>query len=366
MPSGKKLLVSKITKLLTNLGNSILLICYMAERGQQSDFAGARIIRFKSKTPAFWRSYRYYQKFLAGTVDAVIEFAGSSLIWSPLFVREPKVVIVDQPPGDITSRNISIVPALAGKRIDNLFTTVYRHAPAFTLSESVSQQLQQMGYKGEIQVLSAAPDFPSLRRLPEKESQPTLIHCGRLAPSKGVENLIRLFSKVLGKFSHSRLWIVGQGSPRYEQHLRRLARRMHLRSKIIFWGYVSTETKKELISRAHLLINCSFSEGWGQSVLEAAALGTPAVVNNVPGVSDSVKDGITGYIASTRNMEAMAEKVTSLLENQLLYRRMQKNCLAEAKVLSWQKAGWQVLETLRQVASLSTLVEKEQILRPLQ
>ena len=78
-------------------------------------------------------------------------------------------------------------------------------------------------------------------------------------------------------------------------------------------GRVSEQAKSDLLSRAWLTVAPSLAEGWGLTVLEANALGTPAVAYDVPGLRDSVRDGQTGWLVppgsglSTALMGALEE-----------------------------------------------------------
>jgi len=54
------------------------------------------------------------------------------------------------------------------------------------------------------------------------------------------------------------------------------------------YGHVSEQRKRELYQRAWLNITASSAEGWGLSVMEAAACGTPSIGYDVPGLRDSV------------------------------------------------------------------------------
>src|SRR4029453_4086976 len=60
-------------------------------------------------------------------------------------------------------------------------------------------------------------------------------------------------------------------------------------SWITFHGRVSEEEKHDLMARAHVHLAASVREGWGLVVTEAAALGTPTIAYDVPGLRDSTR-----------------------------------------------------------------------------
>jgi len=67
---------------------------------------------------------------------------------------------------------------------------------------------------------------------------------------------------------------------------------------------------EDLLSQPHAYcINTSAKEGWGLTVIEANACGTPTVSSNVQGLRDAVVDGETGLLYEYGNREQLAEKI---------------------------------------------------------
>ncbi len=62
-------------------------------------------------------------------------------------------------------------------------------------------------------------------------------------------------------------------------------------------GRIEEDEKVDLYRRAWVLSSASAREGWGMTITEAAACGTPSVVTNVSGHADAVVDGVTGILA---------------------------------------------------------------------
>ena len=67
------------------------------------------------------------------------------------------------------------------------------------------------------------------------------------------------------------------------------------------------------LSRAWVNIHSSVSEGWGLSVFEASAAGTPTAAFSVPGVSEAVVPGVNGLLVSDGDVNELAKAVTRIL-----------------------------------------------------
>jgi hypothetical protein len=77
-------------------------------------------------------------------------------------------------------------------------------------------------------------------------------------------------------------------------------------------GRVSEEAKFELLGAAWLTVAPSAAEGWGLTIMEANAIGTPAVAYDVPGLRDSVRHGTTGWLV--RHGQTLAGALSDALQ----------------------------------------------------
>ena len=93
-----------------------------------------------------------------------------------------------------------------------------------------------------------------------------------------------------------------------------------------------------LLSKAWILIHPSKKEGWGLNVIEANSVKTPVVGYNVPGLSDSILDGKTGYLVDCEAL-SMADGVEGLIQNKKLYSQMCENAKTWSERFTWEKAA---------------------------
>jgi len=138
----------------------------------------------------------------------------------------------------------------------------------------------------------------------------------RLAPQKGCEHYLRVARRVLdtcatGRGPRVRFLLAGDGelAPR----LRRLAADLDLGEDFVFLG--PRDDLPAIYPLLDVFVLTSLWEGLPYAVLEAMAAGKPVVATRVPGTTDVVQDGVTGYLVPPGHEEAAAERVVALLTN---------------------------------------------------
>ena len=136
----------------------------------------------------------------------------------------------------------------------------------------------------------------------------TLVYVGRLEPVKNHVLLLNAFRAALSSVPDLRLWMVGDGSER--KALERLAVELNIADRVTFWGQQLDVAP--FFSAADAFIMSSTSEGLPMSLLQAFSLGLPAIVTDVGGMAEVVRQAQAGLIVSVTNAEDMATAILSL------------------------------------------------------
>ena len=171
-----------------------------------------------------------------------------------------------------------------------------------------------------------------------KELPATFLYVGRMAPSKRVDDIIRALARYRQPGRDGRLWLVGEGSTDYLARLRALAGSLGVAAHVDFLGRLPATEKHERMARASVLLMASVREGWGLSVAEANACGTPAVVYDVSGLRDAVRDGETGLVVQP-TPEALAEGMARLIGDPALRARLTTEARRWSSTFSFQAAA---------------------------
>ncbi len=101
------------------------------------------------------------------------------------------------------------------------------------------------------------------------------------------------------------------------------------------------------MQKCHLLLVTSVKEGWGLVVTEANSQGTPAVVYDVDGLRDSVKDAVTGLVAGLNTPFHLAEKIIHIKNVPNLYSTYRKNCWEASSDITFINSYTQFLKEVR-------------------
>jgi glycosyltransferase involved in cell wall biosynthesis len=171
----------------------------------------------------------------------------------------------------------------------------------------------------------------------DRTPAPTFLYVGRLKRYKGVEVALRALAAVRQQLDDVTLDIAGSGDDRHR--LEGMARRLGIADAVRFHGLVTESKKRELFQAAWANILPSPKEGWGLTVMEAAACGTPSLASDSPGLRDSVRDGLTGFLVPHGNAEALARRMLEFAEDRSLVTRLGAAARAHAKAWSWDDAA---------------------------
>ena len=97
------------------------------------------------------------------------------------------------------------------------------------------------------------------------------------------------------------------------------------------------------------MANPSPKEGWGLTVIEANACGTPVVAANSPGLRDSVKDNYNGVLYKWGKIDQLAQKLTNQLQNRPFNTRMQQNAVEWAKRFNWDESAAKMIKIIEKI-----------------
>jgi len=227
------------------------------------------------------------------------------------------------------------------KGLEDLYPKIYASWPFVTISHSSARDLIALGVQAsQISVIPPGVDTALFRPLP-RALVPRLVYFSGLREYKRPEHAIAVLEKLQDRGVHSKLIIVGP--PSQAERLRPVAR--PLGESVVFLGWLHEEQLAQVVGESWVHLQCSVSEGWGLTSLEAAAAGVPTAAYAVPGVVDSVQDGETGILVPDGDIDKLTDATERLIRDVASADNWKERCRHYAESMGWLKTadGWQML-----------------------
>jgi len=283
--------------------------------------------------------------------DIVLDDINKIPFYSPLWTRVPVLAVIPHLMGTTVFQEVHPAVASIVYAAEQPLRRIYRRCHFEVISDSTREDLVARGFPAErIHVIHCGIDrarYTTDARV-AKTAHPSLVYVGRIKRYKAVDHAIRALATVRRHHPDCTLTIVGDGDGL--DALRALTVRLGLEHAVRFAGFLPHAEKVALLQAAHVVVNPSVKEGWGLTNVEANACGTVCVAADSPGLRDSVKDGVTGFLYPWGDIEALAARVTRLLEDPELRRRMEVGALAWADSLTWERCGDETLALVESIA----------------
>ena len=190
-----------------------------------------------------------------------------------------------------------------------------------------------------------------------------LLFVGRIEPLKGIDTLIRALAVLneRGTLKHYQvcLAIIGGDASVSEENmslemakLQELRTQFGLENVVTFLGKRGQDTLPYYYSAADVVVMPSHYESFGMVALEAMACGTPVVASQVGGLAYLIQDGVTGYHVRDQDPDELAQRLSDILEDDILHDEMSQNASECAKDYSWQVITDQIVQVYQAVSKV--------------
>lgn len=257
----------------------------------------------------------------AGRHDVVVECLNKLPFLSPVYAKAPVLSLCHHLFGEAAFLQVSWPVAAAVWSVERLIPWLYRRGPFVAISESTKGDLVRRGIAAD----RVEVHHPGIRRpdvpVPDLlERGRRVVYVGRLEPYKNVDVLIRAVERLCERFPDVELVVIGEGADR--PRLEKIAAEAGVAERVRFVGFVSEAEKDRWLASSRVCVCPSAKEGWGLTVIESNALGTPNVATDAPGLRDSVRDGETGFLVPEGDVEGFAGRIGALLGDDALAARM--------------------------------------------
>jgi len=224
-------------------------------------------------------------------------------------------------------------------RIIEKINTTFSHF-TYTVSKSMESELLKISNKSRIKFVdpgsacgiilkyNSIDAVDSARRAARKELELTdedkvLLFVGRPTARKGLWDLISAWEKLCKK-TNIKLFLVGPTKKDILKH------GLSLGHDAEVFGYQKDPSLFFLA--ADVLCVPSYHEGLGYTYLEAASFGCIPVCSNIPGPTDFIRDGITGFTVAPGDIDCLADKLSYIFFNPNLCKQIRMQAFNNVKI----------------------------------
>jgi glycosyltransferase involved in cell wall biosynthesis len=283
-----------------------------------------------------------------GDFDVVVECLNKVPFFSPIYSRAPVLALCHHLFGEVAFRQVPWPIAAIVWTAERLIPPIYRGRPFITISDSSRDDLVERGIpEADIRVSHCGVEPTEAVVNVDRVRPLRVAYMGRLAPYKRVDVLLRAMANLTDRFPTAEVLVIGQGSAR--PALEKLVDDLDLGDRTRFTGFVSNSERDSLLADCRVCVCASEKEGWGLTVIEANRVGTPVVASDVPGLRDSVRDEHTGLLVPYGDVNAFADAIGRLLEDDVLSLRMSREALRWSNQFDWDRAAMDMSEAIDRV-----------------
>ena len=278
---------------------------------------------------------------------ATIEIWNGVPWFGPLWAPRRRLVWMHHVHRDMWAEVLPRPLDAAGRFVETRFAPLFYRGSWFaTLSESSADEIEELGI--DRARLTVIPPGVHERFTPDptrRAGHPHVVVVGRLAPVKRQRVALAALAEARRAVPELTVELVGDGPDRG------LIDAWIAENGADDWidrrGRVSDDDLVEAYRRAWLVVSASHAEGWGMSLTEGGACGTPCVATDIAGHRGSCIDGETGVLVA--DVGELGGEIAALLTDDARRQTMGSAAIEHARGLSWTAVAARHLDLLADV-----------------
>ncbi len=341
---GSGVVATELGKALAKQNHKVHFISY--QQPARLDFFNENLFYHEvmiSKYPLF--DFPPYETALTSKLVDVVQFEKLELLHVHYAIPHASAAVLAKHILKQKGINIPVITTLHGTDItlvgkDKTFEPVV----TYSINESdivttVSESLKRDTYNNFniIKEIDVVPNFIDFERFNKQKKdhfrkaispfdEPILAHTSNFRKVKRVEDVIRIFSKIL-ESTPAKLLMIGDGPER--TNAEQLCRTLDTCDHVRFLG--KQEAIEEILSICDLFLLTSENESFGLAALEAMACEVPVISTNAGGIPEVNIQGVTGFLSNVGDIDDMAQNSLKLLQDKNLLKQFKINAFNQAR-----------------------------------
>jgi glycosyltransferase involved in cell wall biosynthesis len=346
---GSELHAAKIARIWAEAGIEVTMrSSYAQGHPPEGVRDGYRVVRRRGRYMVFPAAVIAEIRGLYGPRDGLVEIWNGVPFLSPLWAVGPKITLVHHVHRQMWRMVLEERLARMGEIFESkVAPPLYRRVPVLTLSESSRQELIEYMHLRPDRVTVVPPGVePRFTPGGTKSPHPLVLTVGRLMPAKRFDEMIRIAAAARERVPGLELIVIGDGYER--ENLEELVRSLGAEAWVHMPGRVDDDELLDLYRRSWVVASASIAEGWGMTLTEAAACGTPAVATRIAGHQDSVVHDQTGLLADSSAQ--FVDQLAAVLSDTALRSRLGEGAQKHAAAFTWDATALGVFTPLAREA----------------
>lgn len=220
-----------------------------------------------------------------------------------------------------------LISVIRRKLISSLYRLALGHANQKVIFQNIDDQskitqITQILPNNSILINGSGVDLSLYSMRPLNTGTPIVLLASRLLASKGVKEFVRASELVNAATIRARFVLVGEIDSSNPESMQQQELDQWDRDGVVeVWGY--RNDMHNILSLANIVALPSYyGEGLPKVLIEAAACGRAVITTNHPGCRDAIESNVTGLLVPIRDANAIAEAVSSLLDNPIHCKEM--------------------------------------------
>lgn len=309
---GAERTIKEVCERLVGYGNEVTLLTSNWPNALKIEsLGGIKVHRYGRTSAVHFVVPLYLLKY---NYDVVVVDLGHAIPWAfPIIFKKKSVVFFHHLHSRSLPGQINPLLALLISAIEKSYFLIYPHSRFVTESVSSIKDLTKLGIVST-NIVKIEPGVDKIRfRTGPKTKYPSIVYFAGMRKYKRGEECIILVKSLIKMFPTLEATFIGDGPERAK--LESCTKKLGVTNHVNFTGKISDKNLAAAVAGAWLNIHTSVTEGWGFSILEASASGTPTVAYDVPGVRDAIENGLNGTKVRNEDRKALAEAAIKILKN---------------------------------------------------
>ncbi len=279
-----------------------------------------------------------------GPRDGLVEIWNGMPFFSPVWAHCPRIVFLHHVHAEMWRMVLPPKLAKLGEAVEfKAAPPFYRGSQIVTLSNSSRDEIVELLRLPRQNITVVPPGVdPMYQPAGSRSPHPLVVSVGRLVPVKRPDRLIAALIAAKASVPDLEAVLVGEGYER--EALEAQIAAAGAQSWLRLPGRVSDAELVELYRKAWVLTSASAREGWGMTLTEAAACGTPAVVTDIAGHRDSADPGVSGLLVP--EPADLTPALVRVLTDPVERARLAAGALSHASQFTWEVTARETFRVL--------------------